>query len=134
MSLSRELIGLCYFMKEQTLCTIGDAVRSMVPASALSRLVEIWRAVSVTETVGAENDDNENISISLDKPTLLVCEYIRKKGSVKFDLLKSKFEFDVRSALKKLSALDLGGPIQLILAQRNKKKALFLDPLLQKSP
>ena len=107
MSLSRELIGLCYFMKEQTLCTIGDAVRSMVPASALSRLVEIWRAVSVTETVGAENDDNENISISLDKPTLLVCEYIRKKGSVKFDLLRSKFEFDVRSALKKLSALGL---------------------------
>ena len=79
----------------------------MVPASALSRLVEIWRAVSVTETVGAENDETENISISLDKPTLLVCEYIRKKGSVKFDLLKSRFEFDVRPALKRLASLGL---------------------------
>ena len=105
MSLSKELIGLCYFMKEQTLCTIGDAVRSMVPASALSRLVEIWRATAVSVEDVAEN--TENISISLDKPTLLVCEYIRKKGSVKFDLLRSKFEFDVKASLKKLSALGL---------------------------
>ena len=105
MSLSRELIGLCYFMKEQTLCTIGDAVRSMVPASALSRLVEIWRATSAT--VENVTEKNENISLSLDKPTLLVCEYIRKKGSVKFDLLRSKFEFDVKASLKKLSAIGL---------------------------
>ena len=104
MSLSGEFIGLCRFMKEQTLCTFGDAVRSMVPASALSRLVEIWRATCVTDEEVTEK--TENIS-SLDKSTLLICEYIRKKGSVKFDLLKSRFEFDVRAALKKLASLGL---------------------------
>ena len=58
MSLSSELIGLCRFMKEQTLCTVGDAVRSMVPASALSRLVEIWRATCVTDEEVTEKTEN----------------------------------------------------------------------------
>ncbi|MBQ8850757.1 MAG: primosomal protein N', partial [Clostridia bacterium] len=38
MSLDGEMLGLCFFIKEQTLCTVGDAVRAMIPASALSRL------------------------------------------------------------------------------------------------
>ena len=79
----------------------------MVPASALSRLVEIWRATSLcTANVAVGGEGGDPLS-SLDKPTLLVCEYIRKKGSVKFDLLKSKFEFDVKASLKKLSATGL---------------------------
>ena len=95
LSLSREMLGLCFFMKEQTLCTMGDAVRSAVPASAISRLVEIFSATS-----SEIKEDN------FDEPTLLVCEYIRKKGSVKFDLLKKHFGDEVTSSLKKL--LDAG--------------------------
>ena len=95
LSLSREMLGLCFFMKEQTLCTMGDAVRSVVPASAISRLVEIFSATS-----SEIKEDN------FDEPTLLVCEYIRKKGSVKFDLLKKHFGDEVTSSLKKL--LDAG--------------------------
>ena len=71
LSLSEEMLGLCLYMKEHFLCTVGDAVRSMVPASAISRLVEIFSATSV--------ETNEDF----DESTLLVCEYIRKKGSVK---------------------------------------------------
>ena len=97
MSLSGEMMGLCFFMKEQTLCTLGDAVRSVVPASALSKLVEIWRSTSVPL------DGN----ITLDGATLLVCEYIRKKGSVKFDLLRTKFGASLAPALKKLLELGL---------------------------
>ena len=95
MSLSSEMLGLCFFMKEHTLCTVGDAVRSMVPASAISRLVEIWSATSA------------EIKEEFDESTLLVCEYIRKKGSVKFDLLKKHFGEEVRSSLKKLTAAGL---------------------------
>ena len=95
LSLSSEMLGLCFFMKEQTLCTVGDAVRSMVPASAISRLVEVFSATS-----SEIKEDN------FDEPTLLVCEYIRKRGSVKFDLLKKHFGDEVVSSLKKL--LDAG--------------------------
>ena len=97
LSLSSEMLGLCFFMKEQTLCTVGDAVRSMVPASAISRLVEIFSATAASEEI--KEDD-------FDEPTLLVCEYIRKKGSVKFDLLKKHFGEEVSAPLKKL--LDAG--------------------------
>ena len=95
MSLSSEMLGLCFFMKEHTLCTVGDAVRSMMPASAISRLVEIWSATSA------------EIKEEFDESTLLVCEYIRKKGSVKFDLLKKHFGEDVTSILKRLATARL---------------------------
>ncbi len=91
MSLSDEMLGLCEFMRETTLCTTGDAVRAMIPASALSHLVEIYRASQ------AAVSDKEP-----DPTALLICEYIRKKGSVSFDLLKTKFGPAVSSSLKKL--------------------------------
>ena len=37
-------LELCRFMKDQTLCTIGDAVHAMVPAGALSQVITIYRA------------------------------------------------------------------------------------------
>ncbi|MBO5416562.1 MAG: primosomal protein N' [Clostridia bacterium] len=91
-SLSEELLGLAFFMKEQTLCTLGEAVRAMVPASVISRLAEVY-------TIAPEFDDNTK---ELDAPTLLVCEYIRKRGSVRFDLLKNKFGPEAEASLRKL--------------------------------
>jgi len=35
-SLSEEMLGLCLFLKEQTLCTVGEAVRAMTPAPVFS--------------------------------------------------------------------------------------------------
>ncbi len=92
LTLSDELLSLCFFVKEQTLCTFGDAVRAIVPASVLSHLVEVYSFC----TDFAENHN------SLDATTLLVCDYIRKKGSVRFDLLKNKFGSQAESSLKKL--------------------------------
>ena len=91
LSLSDEMMGLCAFMKEQTLCTMGDAARSMVPAAALSRLTDVYSVASL---------DNEKDL--LDESTLLVCEHIRKRGSVKFDLLKKHFGADVVKLLDRL--------------------------------
>ena len=45
LSLSEEMRGLCEFMKEQTLCTIGDAVHSMIPSGALSGIITVYKAV-----------------------------------------------------------------------------------------
>ena len=34
-SLSEEMLGLCFFMKEYTLCTLGEAVRAILPPGSL---------------------------------------------------------------------------------------------------
>ena len=93
MSLSEEALGLCFFIKEQTLCTVGDAVRAMIPASVVSRLVEVYTAASSEEADSAED---------MDETALLICEYIRKKGSVSFDLIRKKFGNGARAALREL--------------------------------
>lgn len=97
MSLSEEALGLCFFLKEQTLCTVGDAVRAMVPASVLSKLEEIYKVTDISLPYPAD----------MDAPTLLICDFIRKKGSVSFSLLKSKFGPAAEPAVKKLTALGL---------------------------
>lgn len=95
MSLNEEMLSLCFFIKEQTLCTVGDAVHAMIPASALSRPEEIYLPAEQGESsLGAYTQ--------LDAPTLLICDYIRKKGSVRFDLLKNRFGPATEGALKKL--------------------------------
>ena len=96
MSLTEEMMGLAFFMKEQFLCTVGDAVRSMVPASALSRLVEVY-------SLAGEREDD----IKLDESTLLVYELIRKRGSVRFDLIKKHFGDAAKVSLKSLMAAGL---------------------------
>ncbi len=90
--LSEEMIKLCFFMKEQTLCSFGEAVRTAVPASVISRLEEIYTAVDC-------GDENFRSPIGVALP---VCEYIRNKGSVSFGYLRTKFGADVGAALKKL--------------------------------
>ena len=92
LSLSDELLSLCAFMKEQTLCTFGEAVRAIVPASIISRMVETYSAA----------DCSDEILKKLDATTLLICDYIRKRGSVSFDLLEKRFGPQTPKLLKKL--------------------------------
>ena len=35
-TLNEEMLGLCFFLKEYTLCTLGEAVRTVLPPGALS--------------------------------------------------------------------------------------------------
>ena len=39
--LSEEMLGLCLFMKEHTLCTFGEALRAILPPGALSETLNI---------------------------------------------------------------------------------------------
>ena len=43
--LTEDELALCRFMKEQTLCTFGDAVRAMIPSGALSDIVTLYSCV-----------------------------------------------------------------------------------------
>ncbi len=40
-SLNEEMLGLCFFMKQYTLCTYGEAVRTVLPPGALQELPNI---------------------------------------------------------------------------------------------
>ncbi len=41
-SLSEEMLGLCFFLKEHTLSSFGDAVRCILPAALFSEIIEYY--------------------------------------------------------------------------------------------
>lgn len=92
LSLGEEGLGLCFFMKEQTLCTIGDAVRAMMPAAALSRPEEIYRIC-----LEAQSNPSE-----LGEEAAEIFELVRKKGVVRRTLLQKNFGKNLDVTLKKL--------------------------------
>jgi len=55
-TLSDADIELCRFMKEHTLCTIGDAVHSMIPAGALSQIITCYKVIEGVEYDGQHAD------------------------------------------------------------------------------
>ena len=97
LSLSDEMRELCLFVKEQTLCSVGDVVKSMIPSAALTRPYEVYRATDVEPT-------NEH---GLDSATLFICNHIRKKGTVSLETLNTKFGPATKPALKKLTEAGL---------------------------
>ncbi len=53
-SLSDEMLGLCRFLKEHTLCTFGEAVRCILPPGALSETENIRYRKTVTLAIDRE--------------------------------------------------------------------------------
>ena len=51
-SLSEHMIKLCFFMKERTLCTVGEAVRCMLPSAFFSKTETILCPSADTEASG----------------------------------------------------------------------------------
>lgn len=90
MFLDEELLGLCFYLKEQTLCTIGDAVHSMIPAAAMSRLVEFYRPAVESATAPASGRDAE------------ICSYIYERKKVTEESLIGKFGKSAESSVKRL--------------------------------
>lgn len=91
MSLSEEAMGLCIFLKEHTLCTVGDAVKAMTPISLYSKMEEVYYA--------ADSDAQTS-----DATAAIILEQIRKKNGTAFSSLKSKYGPAAEPTLKKLLA------------------------------
>ncbi len=87
-----EILELCAYMKEQYLCTVGEAVRCAVPASVLGKLSEFYTATDKALPSGGS---------SLSPADLFVYDFIaaakRTSGAV-----KAKFGEGSESSLKKL--------------------------------
>jgi len=81
-SLDDEMLSLAYFIKEQTLCTISDAIHAMIPASALSKLVEYYKIS--TDKIPTE-------SSKLSASQLFIYDFIRRRQYVSLDSIKVQF-------------------------------------------
>ncbi|MBO7274100.1 MAG: primosomal protein N', partial [Clostridia bacterium] len=92
------MLGLCSFMKLRTLCSTGDAVRAMIPASSLSRLVTTY---SLSEDpIPTRSDD-------VPSSDLFVYEYLRENGEITLDALRRRFGAGVELKLKHLCVLGI---------------------------
>ena len=89
-SLTPELLSLAHFMRARTLCTFGDAVKTMLPSAALSNISEIYFA--------AEED------VSVPPQSAPVYAFVRENSPVTADALYAKFGRGVQPVLAKLSA------------------------------
>ena len=96
-SLSEEMLGLVCFLREQTLCSTGDAVHAMIPAGALAGLTE--RYIRTDKAAG----DARRLS-----PTeafmLAHLDKVRECGA---DSLKTHFGADTEACLLHLCRLGL---------------------------
>lgn len=80
--LSEEMLELCAYMKDQVLCTMGEAVRCAMPASAIGRMTEFYYPVP---------SKGPDTSSGFTPADLFVYEYIVSSGGKTLDALKVKF-------------------------------------------
>ncbi len=98
--LSERQLALCFYLKETTLCTMGEAVRTIVPASALATLVGYYRPIGDSLTEGAPHTDAKQASLS--DSDILVLAYIRSRSSVSGQTIKTRFGAKAAVALEHL--------------------------------
>ena len=78
LKLSSEMLELCFFLKNRTLSTIGEAVKSIIPAAVMTKTSEKFFALETKrELNGTERE---------------LYEYILSNGGVPKDKLSGKFE------------------------------------------
>ena len=95
LALNEEMQGLCAFMKERMLCSMGDAVRAMMPATAFSRLATVYCA---TDLIPPTSSDGPRAS------DLLVYEHLKKSGEMTYPMLRRRFGGMLASSLERLCA------------------------------
>ncbi len=90
--LDEKRLSLAFYMREQTLCTMGEAVHAMIPSAAFSRLVEYYRPT-----------DKEGLPRTKDAAILSVLEFIREKKVVSEGAIKDAFGARSKVFVEKLS-------------------------------
>ena len=53
-SLSEEMLGLCFFLREHTLSTVGDALRCLLPAAVFTAIREYYEPAAATSVLDAD--------------------------------------------------------------------------------
>ncbi len=111
-SLSPEMLKLALFMKEQTLCTVGEAVKSIMPSAVLTRPYEVYR-------IGKKGDENLFSHNNLGAAIFLY-DYISKKKVVSPEHIVDKFGRAMKNVLREMC--DLGWIIRDFEIKESSKK------------
>ncbi len=119
-SLSEEQLGVCEYLKDQIFCSIGDAVKAMIPSAALSKIHEIYRALP-------EKEDR----VELSQKALVVWDFIRQSPpGVSVERLVARFGKAVSSILPKLVEYSYAEKITEIKDGARKKEIEIVHPKL----
>ncbi len=93
-SLNEEMLGLCLFLKEHTLCTLGEAVRTILPPGALTApLTELRRR---TCTLAVDRSAAEAALAATGRAGIraegqrIALAFLMDVGSADYDLLRSQ--------------------------------------------
>ncbi len=97
--LSGEMLSLCLWLHEQTLCTVGEAVRCVLPSASMSHLVDHYSP--------APDADLQDRSKKLDAAHLLVFNYVAARGSASINTLRARFGAGVAETLAELTSKGL---------------------------
>lgn len=82
--------SLCEFLKSYTLCTVGEAVRTVVPSAAFSK---------ITEYIEETGKDHSVSDGRLNERSLAVLSYVKANSPVTVAKLKAEFGEDVSKSL-----------------------------------
>lgn len=82
-TMTEELLGLCDYMCEHTMCTYGDAVHACIPSGALSRVAEYYSASD------SEADEEPE---ELNSKAQYVYSFIKANGPVSSTKLRAAFD------------------------------------------
>lgn len=95
--LSDESLKLCHFLKQHTLCTFGEAVRCVLPSSAISKMSEYYSASKeITEDVTLKALE------SMNEKCAFVYAAISSVKRISKETLRTRFGEDVGQVLTKL--------------------------------
>ncbi len=95
--LSEKQMSLCSYLMENTLCTMGEAIRAIVPAAALATLAEYYSPLPPDDRYRSESR-----RAALSAPDLLVLEYIRTRGTISAQSVKTHFGAKAAASLDRL--------------------------------
>ena len=92
-SLSEEMLGLCLFMKGHTLCSFGEAARSVIPPAALSDIPNVKVKKTCVLTLSPEEADAllaaKGRAGLRSEGQRLVVEYLKNIGSADIELIRA---------------------------------------------
>ncbi len=96
--LMEEEIALCRFMCDYTLCTFGEAVKTVVPQAAMSKLNFYY---FVSEELSSSKEKK------LSEKALILYSFIKSRGRVSASVLRSEFGEDTMALASSLIRLGL---------------------------
>ena len=83
--LSSEELALCRFMCDYTLCTFGEAVKTVVPAAAMSKLNFYYTAVGDISSAKGKK---------LNEKTLLLYNFVKQRGRASAAAIRQEYGAD----------------------------------------